>query len=56
MKMYVLLNGEMVYLWRAVDHEDEVLECYVRRNGIDPPLCGYKQGAEAARPSGADRR
>ena len=26
------LNGEMVYLWRAVDHEGEVLESYVTRN------------------------
>ncbi len=25
------LNGEMVYLWRAVDHEGEVLESYVTR-------------------------
>ncbi len=23
------LNGEMVYLWRAVDHEGEILESYV---------------------------
>ncbi len=30
-KMYVKLNGEMVYLWCAVDHEDEVLESYVTR-------------------------
>ena len=29
--MYVRLNGEMVYLWRAVDHEGEVLESYVTR-------------------------
>ncbi|WP_428027999.1 IS6 family transposase [Altererythrobacter sp.] len=28
-EMYVKLNGEMVYLWRAVDHEGEVLESYV---------------------------
>ncbi len=27
--MYVKLNGEMVYLWRAVDHESEVLESYL---------------------------
>ena len=27
--MYVKLNGEMVYLWRAVDQEGEVLESYV---------------------------
>ena len=26
--MYVKLNGEMVYLWRAVDHEGEILESY----------------------------
>jgi putative transposase len=29
--MYVKLNGEMVYLWRAVDHEDEVLESFVSK-------------------------
>ena len=28
-EMYVKLNGELVYLWRAVDHEGEVLESYV---------------------------
>jgi putative transposase len=30
-EIYVKLNGEMVYLWRAVDHEGEVLESYVTR-------------------------
>ncbi|WCT74495.1 DDE-type integrase/transposase/recombinase [Sphingomonas naphthae] len=25
------LNGEMVYLWRAVDHEGEVLESYITK-------------------------
>jgi len=30
-EMYVKLNDEMVYLWRAVDHEGEVLESYVTR-------------------------
>lgn len=30
-EMYVKLNGEMVYLWGAVDHEGEVLESYVTR-------------------------
>lgn len=30
-EMYVKMNGEMVYLWRAVDHEGEVLESYVTR-------------------------
>ena len=25
------INGQMVYLWRAVDHEGEILESYVTR-------------------------
>lgn len=25
------VNGEMIYLWRAVDHEGEILESYVTR-------------------------
>ncbi|MFT6753799.1 MAG: putative transposase [Candidatus Azotimanducaceae bacterium] len=31
---FVKINGELHYLWRAIDHEGEVLECYVskRRN------------------------
>lgn len=29
--MYVKINGEMHYLWRAVDQEGEVLESYVTR-------------------------
>lgn len=30
-QMYVKINGEVVYLWRAVDHEGEVLESYVTK-------------------------
>src|SRR4051812_2563991 len=30
-EMYVKLNGEMVYIWRAVDHEGEILESYITR-------------------------
>ncbi|WEK46385.1 MAG: IS6 family transposase [Candidatus Andeanibacterium colombiense] len=30
-EMYVKTNGEMVYLWRAVDHEGEVLESFVTK-------------------------
>ena len=30
-EMYVKLNGEMVYLWRPVDHDGEVLESYVTK-------------------------
>jgi putative transposase len=29
--MYVKLNGEMAYLWRAVDQEGETLESYVTK-------------------------
>ena len=28
-EMYVKVNGEMCYLWRAVDHEGEILESFV---------------------------
>jgi hypothetical protein len=37
-EMYVKLNGEMVYLWRAVDHEGEILESSVTKNGTNPRL------------------
>ncbi len=30
-EMYVKVNGEMVYLWRAVDHEGEILESFITR-------------------------
>ncbi|MEO8723360.1 MAG: IS6 family transposase [Sphingobium sp.] len=30
-EMYVKINGEMHYLWRAVDHEGEMLESYVTK-------------------------
>ena len=30
-EMYVKINGEMHYLWRAVDHEGEVLESYATK-------------------------
>ena len=30
-EMYVKMNGEMVYLWRAVDQEGEILESYVTK-------------------------
>lgn len=30
-EMYVKLNGEMVYFWRAADHDGEILESYVTR-------------------------
>ena len=29
--VFVKINGERYYLWRAVDHEGEVLESYVTK-------------------------
>lgn len=44
------LNGEMVYLWRAVDHEGKMLESYVTgTRGKATALAFIKKGAEAAR-------
>jgi len=35
-EVFVKINGERFYLWRAIDHEEEVLECFVtkRRNKV----------------------
>ena len=35
-EMFVKINGEMLYLWRAVDHEGEVLESFrmTRSDGV----------------------
>jgi len=30
-EVFVKINGEQFYLWRAIDHEGEVLECFVSR-------------------------
>ena len=30
-EMYVKLKGEMIYLWRAVDQEGEILESYITK-------------------------
>ena len=30
-EVFVKVNGELHYLWRAIDHEGEVLECYVSK-------------------------
>lgn len=32
-EVFVKINGVQHYLWRAVDHEDEVLESYVTKTG-----------------------
>ena len=30
-EIYVKINGELDYLWRAVDHESEILESFVTK-------------------------
>lgn len=46
--MYVKLNGEMVYMWRAVDHEGEILESYVTRKRDICAFGLHAEGTEAA--------
>jgi putative transposase len=43
-EVYVRMNGEMRYLWRAVDHEGEVLESFVTKTRTrQPPLSSSKK-------------
>lgn len=50
--MYVKLNGEMCYLWRAVDHEGEVLESYLTKSRDKPAaLTVMKKALKAKRGS-----
>jgi putative transposase len=43
--MYVKLNGEMAYLWRAVDHEGEILESYVTETRDKPAALRFMKKA-----------
>ena len=47
-EMYVKLDGEMVYLWRAVDQEGEILESYITKSRDKPT----RQTARLHWPSG----
>ena len=47
-ELYVRLSGEMVYLWRAVDHEGEVLErCVTHTRDKDAALRFVKTALES---------
>jgi putative transposase len=51
-EVYVKIGGEMHYLWRAVDHEGEVLESFVKkvaRQGSGSEV--HQEGDEAPWPS-----
>ena len=37
-EVFVKIKGKTHYLWRAVDHEGDVLESYVTENGTRRPL------------------
>jgi putative transposase len=39
-EVYVKINGEMHYLWRAVDQDGEVLESYVTKTRDKAALSG----------------
>lgn len=53
-EMYMKLNGEMVYLWRAVDREGEVLEATSPALATRRPPHLHAQGPEASRISRTD--
>jgi putative transposase len=39
-EVFVKINGETHYLWRAADHEGEILESCVTRKRANQPRCG----------------
>ena len=41
--VFVKINGERHYLWRAVDHEGEILESFVRKNEIRQRLWPFSR-------------
>ena len=41
------LNGQMVYLWRAIDHDGEILESDVTKTKAGGGAEIYEEGAEA---------
>jgi putative transposase len=47
-EIYVKVNGEMRYLWRAVDHEGEILESYVTRERDKAAALRFHYGSETS--------
>lgn len=55
-EVYVKLNGGMVYLWRAVDHEGEILESYVTKTRDKAAALRFiEEGTQAAWIASDDR-
>lgn len=44
-EVFVKINGEMYYLWRAVDHEGEVLESFVTKTRYEKAALKYLKKA-----------
>jgi hypothetical protein len=50
-EVYVKINGERHYLWRAIDHEGEVLESFATKARDKAAALKFiKEGDEAPRP------
>jgi putative transposase len=55
-EMFVKINGETHYLWRAVDHEGEILESYVTKNRDKKAALAFmKRAFEEARIANINR-
>ena len=55
-EMFVRINGKLHYLWRAVDHEGEVLEAYVtKRRDRKAALKFLRQAMKTVWPTGNGR-
>lgn len=44
------INGQMHYLWRAVDHEGEVVESFASKTRDKPASLRFEEADEATRP------
>jgi transposase-like protein len=52
---FVKINGRLCYLWRAVDHEGEVLEAVATSNGQGGGAEASQADPEEIRPTAEDR-
>ena len=46
-EVFVKINGETHYLWRAVDHEGEILESYVTKTRDKKAALAFMKKAQA---------
>ena len=53
-EMFVKINGERYYLWRAVDHEGEVLESFVTKRRDKKAAMKFKKNNAEARAIGSN--